>query len=53
MLNRPECYRGIAKRELLHWGIEPTESNISAEITRIIERLDTAFGNTDERLGTT
>ena len=51
MLIRPEGYRGIAERELLHWGIEITEANIRDEIDRIIERLDTAFGNTDERLG--
>ena len=51
MITRPENCRRTAERELVHWGLELTEASISREIERIVERLDAAFGNTDERLG--
>ena len=51
MITEPEHYRGTAERDLAYWGIELTEANIRREIERILERLDTAFGNTNERFG--
>lgn len=51
MFKEAEFYRGVAERELLRWGIESTEANLLTEIENILNRLDTAFGNTDERFG--